>query len=30
MEEQKLKVNYFQSLYARKTSIMDEIKTTYK
>ena len=30
MEEQKLKVNYFQTLYTRKTSIMDEIKTTYK
>ena len=30
MEEQKLKVNYFQSLYTRKTSIMDETKTTYK
>lgn len=30
MEEQKLKVIYFQSLYTRKESIMDEIKTTYK
>ena len=29
MEEQKLKVIYFQSLYTRKASIMDEIKTTY-
>ena len=30
MKEQKLKVNYFQRLYTRKVSIMDEIKTTYK
>ena len=30
MEEQNLNINYFQSLYTRKTSIIDEIKTTYK
>ena len=30
MEEQKLKVIYFQCLYTKKASIMDEIKTTYK